>query len=153
MLKTIEENPMKNDFVLTSKKYLEILKLNLPLKEIEKMSKFKLRGILRGKIKNEALVYLNNQKIKQDKIKRIIYNELKMQNYLADGDRNTSISKVIYKARGKILDIKTQKSWKYDDNICVGCQINIESGEEVLNCEKFGKNENEVEYSWFYSVF
>ena len=28
-----------------------------------------------------------------------------------------------------------------------------ESGEEVLNCEKFGKNENEVEYSWFYSEF
>ena len=89
--------------------------------------------------------------MKQEKIKQIEYNELKMQNYLVESDRNISVSKVIYKARGKILDIKTQKKWKYEDNICVGCQENIESGEEVLRCEKLGENDIQAEYSWFYS--
>ena len=38
-----------------------------------------------------------------------------MQDYLAEGDRNISISKVIFKARGKTLDIKSPKKLKYDD--------------------------------------
>ena len=63
------------------------------------MSKYRLRRILREKIRNEALVYLNNQKMKQEKIKQIEYNELKMQNYLVESDRNISVSKVIYKRK------------------------------------------------------
>ena len=76
---------------------------------------------------------------------------LKMQDYLMDGDRNILVSKTIFKARGKILDIKTQQKWKYEDNICVGCQENIESGEEILRCKTLGKNEKEISYEWFYS--
>ena len=74
-----------------------------------------------------------------------------MQNYLSDGDRNTDVSKIIYKARGQTLDIKTQKRWKYDDVTCEGCQKNIESGEEVLKCENLGENDNLIEYSCFFS--
>ena len=47
--------------------------------------------------------------MKQEKIKNIEYKELKMQDYLAQGDRNISISKIIYKARGQTLDIKMHK--------------------------------------------
>ena len=46
------------------------------------------------------------------------------------------------------LDIKMQKRWKYDDIQCEGCN---ESGEEILKCEKLGKNAKHAEYSWFYS--
>ena len=74
-----------------------------------------------------------------------------MQNYLSDGDRNIDVSKIIYKARGQTLDIKTQKRWKYNDVTCEGCQKNIESGEEVLQCEKLGENDEKIEYSWFFS--
>ena len=80
-----------------------------------------------------------------------MYKELKMQDYLAEGDRNIVLSKVIFKARGKTLDIKSQKKWKYDDLQCEGCHQNVETGEEVLKCENLGSNENQVEYSWFYS--
>ena len=44
-----------------------------------------------------------------DKIKNIKFEELKIQDYLADGDRNNLVSKIIFKARGKTLDIKLQK--------------------------------------------
>ena len=51
--------------------------------------------------------------------------------YLADGERNISISKIIYKARGKTLDVKLQKRWNYSDTLCSGCKINEESGKEI----------------------
>ena len=98
-----------------------------------------------------AFKYLNNQKMKQTKILDIKYSELKIQDYLADGDRNTNISKLIFKARGNILDIKLHKKWKFDDKTCSGCKINEESGEEILLCDSFGENRENVPYSWFYS--
>ena len=63
----------------------------------------------------------------------------------------TGMSRIIYKARGHILDIKTHQKWKYEDNLCVGCHENIESGEEILRCKLLGENEKEVSYDWFYS--
>ena len=74
-----------------------------------------------------------------------------MQEYLADGDRNTDISKLIFKARGKTLEIKLHKKWKYDDALCSGCKINQESGEEILSCDSFGQNKEKVMYSGFFS--
>ena len=61
------------------------------------------------------------------------------------------VSKMIYKARGMTLDVKEQKKWKYDDILCEGCHEHIESGEEILRCEKLGKNQYQADYSWFYS--
>ena len=151
VLKATKENPMKNDFVYTCKKYLEMLKIKTTFEEMEKMSKMQLRKMLSKKIRHEALVYLKNQQFNQEKIKDIVYSDLKMQDYLQEGDRNTSISKVIFKARGQILDIKMQKRWKYDDILCEGCHENSETGQEILQCEGLGQNENYVEYSWFFS--
>ena len=45
---------------------------------------------------------------------------------------NTKISKLIDKAKSKTLDIKTQKCWKYEEKICIGCKDRVETGEEVL---------------------
>ena len=109
------------------------------------------KHVLKEKIQNEAFMYLRNQQTKQEKIKNIQYKELKMQDYLADGDRKISVSKVIYKARGMSLDIKMQKRWKQEDIKCLGCQERSETGEEILQCEKLRLNENQAQYSWFFS--
>ena len=50
ILKAIEENPIKNDFVYTCKKYIESLKMNITLEQIKNMSKFQLKKILKEKI-------------------------------------------------------------------------------------------------------
>ena len=66
-----------------------------------------------------AFEYLKLQQSKQEKfIQNINYSKLVMQEYLADGNRNLEVSKVIFKARGMVLDIKAQKGWKYDDKLC-----------------------------------
>ena len=100
-----------------------------------------MKKLLKEKIRSEALIFLKNQQIKQEKIKHIEYKQLKMQDYLSGSDRKIDISKIIYKARGKSLDVKLQKRWKYNDLLGEGCQQNIESGEEILKCNKLGSNE------------
>ena len=62
-----------------------------------------------------------------------------------DGNRNTEISKFIFKARSMTLNIKTQKSWKYSDSICVGCGVNEETGDEVISCSGFTDNKEKEE--------
>ena len=65
-----------------------------------------------------------------------------------------NISKLIFKARSKTLDIKTQQKWKYADKICIGCKTNEESGDEILLCEKLNYQnrvaENPINYNWFF---
>ena len=58
--------------------------------------------------------------------------------------------KFIFKARSNV-DIKVQKSWKYDDKLCSGCKQKEESGNEILFCKSYGENVKNITYSWFYS--
>ena len=97
-----------------------------------------------------AFKYLKNEQSKQKKIMDIQYSKLEIQEYLLHGDRDIDLSRLIYKARGLTLDIKTQKKWKYSDKLCIGCQLNDESGEEILFCKGFGENVQNISYSWFY---
>ena len=75
----------------------------------------------------------------------IHYEKLEIQEYLLSGDRNIIISKLIFKARGK-----TQKKWKYSDTLCSGCEVNDETGDEILHCQTLGGNEENLSYSWFF---
>ena len=107
---------------------------------------------MKQKSKLAAFKYLlekKNEPNKQLKISHIIYEDLEIQEYLLDGNRNTKISQLIFKARTKTLDIKAWKSWKYDDNLCVGCSENSETIEEILNCKTYNETEGteKVEYN------
>jgi hypothetical protein len=43
------------------------------------------------------------------------------------------------------LNIKTQKSLKYSDNICVGCDMNKKTGDEIISCSGFSDNKMKKE--------
>ena len=140
------EHPLKNDFVQTCNKYLETLEIKLTYENIEEMSEFSFKKIVKQKTIEAAFKYLMEQKNKpgkHTKIQNIEYKELCIQEYLLEGNMNTEISKLIYKMRGKTLDIKEHKKWKYDDNLCVGCDKNVETENELLSCPGFCE-ENET---------
>ena len=149
ILQKTNESSVKNDFVYTCKKYMKTLNLEVTFEEIEKMSKFTFKKLLKEKVNSAAFLYLEEQKIKQKKIKDIVYSRLEMQEYLLDGDRDARVSKMIFKARGRTLDIKLHKKWKYSDTLCTGCQVNEESGEEILRCDNLGENVEKISYEWF----
>ena len=66
-MKAIQDDPVKNDFVSTCKKYLEVLKMKITFKEIAKMTKFQLKRVLVERIKIEAFMFLRYQQLKQEK--------------------------------------------------------------------------------------
>ena len=67
-----------------------------------------------------------------------------MQDHFVDGYFNKQITQVIYKARTQALDIKTHNRWKYDDDICVGCNARPETIEEILSCTNLCGNTEET---------
>ena len=115
------------------------------------MTDFNFKKLLKEKMKISAFEYLKVQQNKQEKIKKIKYEKLEMQEYLAEGDRNNNVSKIIFKARGMTLDIKMHKKWKYEDTLCTGCNVSEESGQELLHCKGFGEVNQNVSYDMFFS--
>ena len=102
-----------------------------------------------------AFKYLMEQKNlpgKNTKIKNIHYNSLCIQEYLLDGNENSDIAKVIFKARGKNLEIKEHKKWKFTDNICVCCDVKLESEDELLACPGLAEGQPDKKLS-FKSLF
>ena len=95
-----------------------------------------------------------DQKGQQTKTSSVHYDDLKLQEYFIDGNCKKNISQLIFKARSKTLDIKTQQKWKYADKICFGCKTKEESGNEILICENLNKENkdsvNPIVYDWFY---
>ena len=68
VLKATQENPLKNDFVFTCKKYMKILGIEFSFEEIEKMSKASFKKVLKEKTRQAAYRYFigqnqNNQKM------------------------------------------------------------------------------------------
>jgi hypothetical protein len=147
VFKATLENPLRNDFVKTCQKYLEKLNMQFFFEEIEKMSKVSFKKLVKENTKKAAFKYLLKEKNKQSKIAHLQYERLEMQEYLMEGNKNTKLSQLIFKTRGRTLSIKTHKKWKYDDNICVGCEEKIETEDEFLTCKGLGdENEENVSY-------
>ena len=151
-------DPTKNDFVNSCKDYLACLKINLSFDEIRNLSKWKFKRLVKENSETAAFNYLISLKNtpgrdgRSSKVANIIYDALEIQQYLSE-NKNTRISKFIVKARAKSLDIKTHKSWKYEDRTCTGCKNREETGDEILLCEHFGKYEKSEKipaYEWFF---
>jgi hypothetical protein len=151
VFKATLENPVKNDFVKTCVKYLDRLGINLTFEEIAQMTQMKFKKL----VKEAGFKHLIEEKNKQKKIGHLTYDKLEMQEYLLDGNKNTQLSKIIFKARGRTLDIKCHKKWKFDDVICVGCGKKEETEEEFISCPGLAEDSNDekkdnVSYSWFF---
>ena len=134
---------------------METLGIHLNFEEIRKLSTFKFKKIVNQKTNEAAFKYLEEKKNepgKQTKIKQLKYEKLEIQEYLLEGNRNTVLSKLIFKARGRNLDIKGHKKWKYEDDICVGCQSKQESEQELIDCPGLKSQNLESQEDISYSV-
>jgi hypothetical protein len=154
VLKATRENPIKNDFVKTCEEYLSILDIKLSFEEIEGMSQWSFKKLVKVKTEAAGLKYLQGQINKQTKASNVEYCDLKIQEYFIVCHCTKGLPKLIFKARSQSLDIKTQQKRKYADSTCIGCKIQVETGEEILFCEILN-NENRladipVKYDWFY---
>ena len=112
------------------------------------MSEYKFKKLVKERTKEAGFKHLVEEKNRQSKICDIQYKSLEIQEYLMEGNKNTEISKVIFKLRGKTLEIKTMKKWKYEDDLCVGCGERSETIEELLTCAGLADgDDNNVSYN------
>ena len=155
VLKVTLDNPTKNDFGKTCKDYLSVLDIKLSFEEMEKMTEWSFKKLVKEKTEKAAFKFLITEKEKQTKISNIEYKKLKIQEYLGSGCGNLKLAKLIFKARSQTLDIKTQRKWKYTDNLCTGCNVKEETGQKILVCEQFNDknstNNDSAKYSHIYS--
>ena len=76
VFKATSENPVKNDFVETCKKYLKQLDIKLTFEEISEMSSNRLKNIVKQKTEEAGFNHLVKEKNKQKKIVDIEYKSI-----------------------------------------------------------------------------
>ena len=89
----------------------------MSFEEIGKISNSKFKQIVKQKTEEAGFNYLIKEKMKQKKIADLNYTSLSMQEYLVDWSKSNTLSRLTFKARGRYLEMKTHKKWRYD-NLC-----------------------------------
>ena len=140
--------PIKDDWAIQVKDDLESVEISLSDEKIKWFRKAKFKKLVRSKIQENALKYLNDLKMSHKKVKTLIYKKA----YLKDSNLSIEKKQLMFRLRTRMLDIKDNFSFLYLDKECtLGCK-DVESQEQLLNCDTIIKNcvelseDLEVEY-------
>ena len=76
--------PVKDDWTLTAKENLKDFSMDFSLKDLQSISQYSFKRMVKVKTKEYALDYLLDLKSKHSKINNLDYPELKLQDYLTD---------------------------------------------------------------------
>ena len=110
--------PSKNDFILGVEEDLDDLEIYLSLEDIKNLSKELLRNFIKQKVDEKALLFLNQRKLKHSKVLHIKHEKLEMQEYLCPSNvRSLELSKFLFSARTRMLDIGANFSNKYSNKV------------------------------------
>ena len=74
----------------------------------------------------------------------IEYENFDMAEYLKR-NTNESVTKYIFKVRSGTLELKKWSQWKYEDNLCIGCELKEETMSHFMECEVYNVNKNSSE--------
>ncbi len=111
-------------------------KYELPacLEDITKLKKNTFKDKVTKAINKTVLANLVKECSALIKTQNLVYDSLKMQDYLKVLYPNQS--RIILKSRCQTLDIKTQSTFKYgeDDVLCRSCGAHDETFDHILNC-------------------
>ena len=101
-------------------------------KVIKEMDKKAFARTVSINIKMKALEELNNECKNKSKTAYVTYSSLSPQEYFKT--LYPDDSKIVFKARAKILEIKTHVTYKFDDRICRLCNKEEENLDHAVNC-------------------
>ena len=73
-----------------------------------------------------------------------MFEELKMSDYLWE-NKIKYLSQIIFSVRSQTLDWKEWKPWKYEDDLCLKCQVYAETMDHFMVCAEHGKK---TELNW-----
>ena len=132
--------PSKNDSVNTVKEDLIDFDLDIDLNEIKKKSKNSFKKLIKKKMKEYALGYLNDLKETHSKMDNLVYTQLKIQNYLKDKNIPVHEAKVLFNRRTRAALFKSNYGNSYWDKTCPFCRVEPDSQAHALECDVVQKN-------------
>ena len=103
---------------------------------IKSTSKNTWKKYVKEKVNTKALEDLNWQNSCKEKTKHILFDEIKMSQYL-EKNENTELSNIIFSVRSQTLDVKEWLPWNYRDNLCVACKNNEETMGHFMLCTSY----------------
>ena len=136
-------SPTNGDWGSLVKKDISDLEMNITLKEIEDMSKGAFKKLVKDKVKNSALKYLEGKK--GSKSQDAKHQELTLQEYLAANNVETSVEvkQFAFQCRSRMLQLKTNMKNNHDEVLCSACGLCDETQLHLMQCKVINENDNE----------
>ena len=128
--------PVKDDWTLQVQEDLKDLKIRMSLKEIGGKSEYSFKRLVKIRSKEHALEYLSNIKSKHSKMENLDYLELKLQNYLIDGQITVQEAKILFRFRTRVA--KFWENMKSNQNLplaCPLCHLQPDTQRHSFQCE------------------
>ena len=123
------------------------------------MPQAKFKHIVREKVKNTSFEYLISKKLSRNKVKHIIHEHFQMEEYLNENEMELTVKErqFLFQCRVKDIDVRGNRTWKYENVKCISCNKNDETQEHILTCEILIAKNDEItyipEYSELYSKY
>ena len=139
----------RGDWGSTCLRDLKDLNINLTLDEIKDMTKTKFKTIIKTKIEQTALIYLNKKR--GTKGKEIEYSEIKMAEYLLPNNTEMSIDnkRNLFSIRNRIIELSTNFPLKYKEHLCV-CGAREEM-KHIYTCKILNSEKEKIQYEQIFS--
>ena len=140
--------PVKNDWVHQVKEDLVDLKISLSLEQLKLKSKTSFKKIVKIRMKEFTLEYLNEQKEKHSKMENLLYIKLKLQSYLKNPEISVQAAKNLFRWRTRAAEFKTNYKGKHQSLVCPFCQDQPDSQAHSMHCRVICQHVNiEGDYS------
>ena len=133
---TLKVDSRKGDFFNLVQKDLKECNIKMTEEEIRAYSKRTWKIFITQTVKEKAFSDLTEENLNLEHTKNIVFEELKLSNYLKD-NRKSLLSKIIFSVRSGTIDLKTVQPWKYFDNLCVMCEKKSETIEHFMTCKAY----------------
>ena len=110
------------------------LDIHLTDEEIQGVSKNAFKNYVQKKVKINHLKYLSGLKAKHSKSKFLNCTEIKVAEYLSEGQFTTSEKRLLFKLRSKTLDVKQNFLGQHKNPWCTSCGLFQETQSHLLQC-------------------
>ena len=137
------KEPTTKDWGSQVKKDINELDLGVDIEDIKQMPKASFKTLVKTKIKEHALKYLEYKK--KSKTKKVIHIELKMQEYLEPNSDEISLTEkqFLFKCRSRMLDVKENMKKFHKDLTCSACGKEEETQMHLMQCNVLNKTKHE----------
>ena len=133
------EKPVKFDWVLDVQENLVEFDLPTRLVDIQTMSKYKFKNLVKERAKQYELKQLLEISKEKSKMKNLTYTELKIQDYLLLKTMNTSEAKSLFKFRLRMAPFGENFRGGQKSVLCPLCKVHPDGQRDSFECTEMKK--------------